>query len=287
MALRRLVRHAGLRPGQPLTSDDWQAYLEFSTVTSSRAVHRVLRSLPSSPRCGMCGAPFAGIGSRFVRPLGFRPSRKNPNLCATCVELAPPGGITTEVGVMFADLRGFTTRSESITPQEASALLRRLYSVAEDVLFPEALIDKLIGDEVMALYLPIFVTTSAWRPDDEDRRTVANVMLDHSRRLLEGLGYGSREGAALHLGIGLDYGEAFVGNIGGGTAVSDFTAVGDVVNTAARLQACASSGEVMVAERLARFLDEPAGPLEHVTVKGKHEPVAAQRVRWFQTPKVR
>jgi adenylate cyclase len=287
MALRRLVRHAGLRPGQPLTSDDWQAYLEFSTVTSSRAVHRVLRSLPSSPRCGMCGAPFAGIGSRFVRPLGFRPSRKNPNLCATCVELAPPGGITTEVGVMFADLRGFTTRSESITPQEASALLRRLYSVAEDVLFPEALIDKLIGDEVMALYLPIFVTTSAWRPDDEDRRTVANVMLDHSRRLLEGLGYGSREGAALHLGIGLDYGEAFVGNIGGGTAVSDFTAVGDVVNTAARLQSCASSGEVMVAERLARFLDEPAGPLEHVTVKGKHEPVAAQRVRWFQTPKVR
>jgi adenylate cyclase len=287
MALRRLVRHAGLRPGQPLTSDDWQAYLEFSTVTSSRAVHRVLRSLPSSPRCGMCGAPFAGIGSRFVRPLGFRPSRKNPNLCATCVELAPPGGITTEVGVMFADLRGFTTRSESITPQEASALLRRLYSVAEDVLFPEALIDKLIGDEVMALYLPIFVTTSAWRPDDEDRRTVANVMLDHSRRLLEGLGYGSREGAALHLGIGLDYGEAFVGNIGGGTAVSDFTAVGDVVNTAARLQSCASSGEVIVAERLARFLDEPAGPLEHVTVKGKHEPVAAQRVRWFQTPKVR
>ena len=287
MALRRLVRHAGLRPGQPLTSDDWQAYLEFSTVTSSRAVHRVLRSLPSSPRCGMCGAPFAGIGSRFVRPLGFRPSRKNPNLCATCVELAPPGGITTEVGVMFADLRGFTTRSESITPQEASALLRRLYSVAEDVLFPEALIDKLIGDEVMALYLPIFVTTSAWRPDDEDRRTVANVMLDHSRRLLEGLGYGSREGAALDLGIGLDYGEAFVGNIGGGTAVSDFTAVGDVVNTAARLQACASSGEVMVAERLARFLDEPAGPLEHVTVKGKHEPVAAQRVRWFETPKVR
>jgi adenylate cyclase len=235
----------------------------------------------------MCGAPFAGIGSRLVRPLGFRPSRKNPALCATCVELAPPGGITTEVGVMFADLRGFTTRSESITPQEASALLRRLYSVAEDVLFPEALIDKLIGDEVMALYLPIFVAGSSWSPDDDDRRTVANVMLDHARRLLEGLGYGSREGAALDLGIGLDYGEAFVGNIGGGGAVSDFTAIGDVVNTAARLQSCASSGEVMVAERLARFLDEPAGPLEHVTVKGKHEPVSAQRVRWFQTPKVR
>jgi adenylate cyclase len=285
LALRRLMKHAGRRPGQPLTPEDWQAYFEFSTVTSTRAVHRVLRSLPSSPRCGMCGAPFAGLGGRLVRPLGFRPSRKNPNLCATCVELAPPGGITTEVGVMFADVRGFTTRSESLTPQEASALLRRLYAVAEDVLFPEALIDKLIGDEVMALYLPIFVAGSSWSPGDADRRTVANVMLGHARRLLEGIGYGSREGPALDLGIGLDYGEAFVGNIGGKSAVSDFTAIGDVVNTAARLQSCASGGEVLVAERLARFLEEPAGPVEQLSVKGKHEPVAAQRVRWFAAPK--
>jgi adenylate cyclase len=284
MALRRLMRHAGRRPGQPLTPDDWQAYFEFSTITSTRAVHRILRALPSSPRCGMCGAPFSGVGSRLVRPLGFRPSRKNPALCATCVELAPPGGITTEVGVMFADLRGFTTRSESLTPQQASVLLRRLYAVAEDVLFPEALIDKLIGDEVMALYLPIFVTKSSWSPTDADRRAVANIMLDHARRLLAGLGYGSVDGPALDLGIGIDYGEAFVGNIGGNSAISDFTAVGDVVNTAARLQSCARSGEVVVAQRLAEFLDEPAGALEHLCVKGKHEAVAAQRVRWFRSP---
>ena len=102
-----------------------------------------------------------------------------------------------------------------------------------------------------------------------------------ARRLLEGLGYGGSNGPVLELGIGLDYGEAFVGNIGGKDTVSDFTAVGDVVNTTSRLQACARSGEVMVSERLALFLEEPAGPLEHVTVKGKHEPVAAQRVRWF------
>jgi adenylate cyclase len=281
LVLRRVVRHSGRRPGQPLTPGDWKAYFDLSTTRTTRAAYRFLRSLPSSPRCGMCGAPFAGIGSRLVRPLGYRPSRKNPSLCATCVELAPPGGMTTEVGVMFADLRGFTTRSESLTPQEASALLRRLYAVAEEVLFPEALIDKLIGDEVMALYLPVFVAECGWSPDDTDRRTVANVMLGHARRLLEGLGYGSPEGPALELGIGLDYGEAFVGNIGGGTAVSDFTAIGDVVNTAARLQSYASSGEVLVAQRLARFLDEPAGAFEHVAVKGKHDPVAAQRVRWF------
>jgi adenylate cyclase len=161
--------------------------------------------------------------------------------------------------------------------------LRRFYAVAEEVLFPKAMIDKLIGDEVMALYLPIYVAESSWSPDDADRRTVANLMLEHARGLLEGLGYGGSDGPVLDLGIGLDYGEAFVGNIGGTDTVSDFTAVGDVVNTAARLQSCASSGEVVVAERLARFLDEPAGPLEHIAVKGKHEPVAAQRARWFES----
>ena len=81
----------------------------------------MLRSLPSSPRCGICGAPFAGFGSRLVRPLGYRPSRKNPNLCATCVESAPPGGMTTEAGVLFADIRGFTRLSEQRDPEEVSA----------------------------------------------------------------------------------------------------------------------------------------------------------------------
>ena len=59
-----------------------------------------------------------------------------------------------EVGVLFADLRGFTSDSESRTPAEVSTELRRFYAHAEKVFFPEALIDKLIGDEVMALYVP-------------------------------------------------------------------------------------------------------------------------------------
>ena len=53
-----------------------------------RGVSRALRALPSSPRCGICGAPFEGIGGRLVRPLGYRPSRKSPNLCAVCIETA-------------------------------------------------------------------------------------------------------------------------------------------------------------------------------------------------------
>ena len=280
LARRRLARHAGKAPGEPLSPDDWMAYFDFSTTLTASVVHRLMRVLPASPRCGMCGAPFAGLGGRLVRPLGYRPSRKNPTLCATCVELSPPGGMTTEAGVLFADLRGFTTRSESISPHDVSALLRRFYAVAESVLFPDALIDKLIGDEVMALYLPIYVARSSWSPCDADRRTVAEVMLRHARGLLEGVGYGS-DGPVLDLGIGLDYGEVFVGNIGGTDALRDFTAVGDVVNTAARLQSCARGGEVMVSQRLAQHLDVEAGPVERLQLKGKSEPVVAQRVRWF------
>src|SRR5215212_103686 len=80
-ALKGLVKQARKQKGEPLTSDDWQAYFEFGAQRQNRAMKRVLRSLPSTPRCGFCGAPFSGFGARVVGPLGYRPSRKNPNLC--------------------------------------------------------------------------------------------------------------------------------------------------------------------------------------------------------------
>jgi adenylate cyclase len=281
-ALKGLTKLARKQPGEPLTPEDWELYWQFGTQPTNRAFKRFLRALPSTPRCGYCGAPFAGLGARIVKPLGYRPSRKNPNLCSTCVELAPPGGTTMEVGVLFADVRGFTSRSEGITPAEATAVLRRFYSHAEKTLFPEALIDKLIGDEVMALYLPVLVVPGVAEPDDDTRRQVATVMVDHARELLERVGYGSHGAPEVEVGIGLDFGEAFIGNIGS-EAVHDFTAIGDVVNTAARLQAQAAGGEVVVSARLAAFLDPPPGQLEQLEIKGKQDPVPAYRARWFAT----
>jgi adenylate cyclase len=278
-ALRGVVKAAHKRPGEPLEPEDWGAYFRFLAQPRSRALKRLLRALPSSPRCGFCGAPFAGVGRRFVAPLGYRPSRKNPSICASCVEMAPPGGMTGEAGVLFADLRGFTALSEDASPQQASALLRRFYAAAEDVLLPEALIDKLIGDEVMALYLPVLVLPGdpALHAGPDERRLVAEAMLRHARALLARVGYGSAEGPFVELGIGLDYGEAFVGNIGD-RAVRDFTAIGDVVNTAARLQGLARGGEAIVSARLATHLAEPLGEPEALAAKGKSEPVLAHRV---------
>jgi adenylate cyclase len=191
--------------------------------------------------------------------------------------------MTVEIGVLFADLRGFTSDSESRTPAEVGAELRRFYAHAERVFFPEALIDKLIGDEVMALYVPPFIVPAAAKVDDEVRRRIAQVMVEHARELLERVGYGTSGVPGFNIGIGLDFGEAFVGNIGD-TAVHDFTAVGDVVNTASRLQGHAAAGEVLLSARLAHLLPEPVGVPEQLVLKGKQEPFEVRRVRWFARP---
>jgi adenylate cyclase len=264
--LRRLRKAARKADDEPLTSEDWEAYFELMSGRSGRLWMGVLHALPSGPRCGICGAPFAGIGSRLVGPLGYRPSRKNPTLCATCVESSPPGGMTTEVGVLFADLRGFTSLSEKSNPETISILLRRFYACAEDVLFPKAVIDKLIGDEVMALYLPMY----------GELRDPAATMLAQARELLARIGYGSPGGPFVEVGIGLDYGEAFVGNVGK-RSLYDFTAVGDVVNVAARLQGQAKGGEIVASGRLVEQLTTPMGERIEVELKGKAEPVVAYR----------
>jgi adenylate cyclase len=263
---RKMHRAARKDDGEPLAPEDWEVYFRLMSSRPGRLWTGLLRSLPTGPRCGICGAPFAGIGSRLVRPLGYRPSRKNPTLCATCVESSPPGGTTTEVGVLFADLRGFTSLSEQSDPEALSVLLRRFYACAEDVLFPEAVIDKLIGDEVMALYLPMYGAL-----DDP-----AATMLEQSRELLGQIGYGSLGGPFVEVGIGLDYGEAFVGNVGK-RSLYDFTAVGDVVNVAARLQGEAAGGEIVVSGRLAERLAVPPGERVEISLKGKAEPVVAFR----------
>jgi adenylate cyclase len=170
------------------------------------------------------------------------------------------------VGVLFADLRGFTRLSEQSDPEAISLLLRRFYACAEDVLFPEAVIDKLIGDEVMALYLPMYGGL------DDPART----MLEQSRKLLRRIGYGSSEGPFVEVGIGLDYGEAFVGNVGK-RSLYDFTAIGDVVNVAARLQGQAEGGEIIASGRLVERLAVPTGERVEVDLKGKAEPVVAYR----------
>lgn len=234
----------------------------------SRMFRRLMVRLPSDPRCAICRVPYSGIGGRIMGPLGFAPSRKNPRLCSECFERAPLGGVELEIGVLFADVRGFTALAEHQAPDAVAGLLNRFYATAVDVLCSHAIIDKLVGDQVMALYLPQIFAGEA-----------PAHMIGDARALLTAAGYG-RDQPWVELGVGLDFGMAYVGNVGAGD-VKDFTAIGDVVNTAARLQSAAAGGEIVcsrrVYDRAAR--EAPDARPRDLVLKGKSEPEPAMVCR--------
>lgn len=256
----------------PVASKDAADFWDFDEFEdpSFRRLRRVMRRLPSNPRCKLCEAPFGGVTGKILGLTSFGPSRKNPNLCKTCFEDAPTGGAEGEIGVLFADVRGFTTLAETITPGKSALLLNRFYAAAMDALIErDAIIDKLVGDEVMALFLPPIVG------DDHIER-----MVDAAEALLHGVGFGTENGSWLDVGVGLAFGTAFIGNVGQGP-VKDFTAVGDVVNIASRLQGEAAAGTIVMSDVVydavrERYPDAAAIRLE---LKGKSEPVQAYVVR--------
>ncbi len=112
--------------------------------------------MPHAPRCAMCGVPFAGIGGAAARAVGYRRWNKNPTLCNRCVTHLPDGGLEVDVAIMFADVRGSTALGEQLEPRAFAELVNRFYRVAIDVLSPyRAIIDKMIGDEVMAFFVSL------------------------------------------------------------------------------------------------------------------------------------
>lgn len=205
----------------------------------------VFRHLPSPPRCKTCCVPFGGVGGRVARLAGFQPSRKNPSLCSRCCEtVASFGGVEVDIAVLFADVRGSTVLGERSTPTEFAALLNRFYRAATDVLVRrDAVIDKLIGDEVMAFFVR-GISGPQYR-----RQAV-----DAGSELLRAVGYGTPDGPWLSMGVAVNAGIAYVGNVGG--AVTDFTALGDTVNVGARMQGEAAGGELLIREGL---IPEPDG----------------------------
>ncbi|TMK65459.1 MAG: adenylate/guanylate cyclase domain-containing protein [Actinobacteria bacterium] len=224
------------------------AFFELMNSHLPRNFARLMRRLPTDPRCRLCNAPFGGVGGRLMRRVGFGPSRKNPNLCNTCFEKAPMGGVEMETGVLFADVRGFTSLAEKMAPDDVAQVLNRFYGCATEILTRSAIVDKLVGDEVMALYFPMLLG-ERWE----------GKMVDDARDLLTAVGYGADGEPWLRLGVGLD--------------VKDFTALGDVVNTAARLQSSAEAGQVVMSERLfVRLGEAPAGAAPAtLELKGKSE----------------
>ncbi len=236
---------------------DWQALL-VDGYEPLKVAQRIFRRLPHDPRCKLCLNPFGGIGGKLVGLIGRKPSRKNPNLCQYCFDHLPNGGIEIDVGVVFADVRASTRLGERSTATAFAVRLSRFYEIATDVVIRhDGIVDKLIGDEVMALFL-----SGIAGPDY--RRKAALAALDLAATVEN-----------LPVGVAANAGVAFVGNVGSGT-IMDFTALGDAVNVGARLQSYASAGEVVLARDLYDPIaaDHPGARAEQIEVRGRDEPLA-------------
>jgi adenylate cyclase len=142
---------------QAKINEDWRAFMMGENPEFHR-YHRVFRLLPASPRCKVCYAPFKGLGGLAMRAIRRAPAKMNPNICGVCEQMAreAPGGAEIPLSMLFADIRGSTTLAETLGTTRFSALIARFYdAVTYELLRENAMIDRLIGDEVIALFVPV------------------------------------------------------------------------------------------------------------------------------------
>jgi len=260
----------------PTAEQEWQELL--SGAHADRSLKSPLRFIPSNPRCKLCRAPFRAPGNVLLRPFGFKPWAKNPHICGRCftamdkhAKRCPSplngeavAGAEVELSMLFADVRGSSKIARQMPVAEFTRLMSRFYEVSKDVLFEaDAIVEKFVGDEVVALFLP-FMTG----PDHAD------VALRAAQDLLRATGHGDPQGPWAPLGAAVNTGTAFVGIVGS-RGSSDFTALGDPMNLTAHLASQAAIGEVLVTEAAMRSAGRSLDGLEHRHLSLKGHPADA------------
>lgn len=186
------------------------------------------------------------------------------------------GGINQKITVLFADIRGFTTLSEKANPEKIVGLLNKYFTAMSEIIFAYGgTLDKYIGDGLMAL----FGAPTASPEDSKNALKTAVAMQQRLRKLNEELsaeGYGRVE-----IGIGLHTGIATIGYIGSEQR-SEYTAIGDTINLAARLEKNARGGQILISEATAAECEGLATLIQHdpITVKNRLQPVSPFEVKW-------
>ena len=252
----------------PQGSEEWWHAVLIDPAYHFEPLRKYFIHLPSAPHCKLCGAPFKGIAGAVMGPMGFRPWPKNPSICQACIvdmNKSPAGGAEIPCTLLFADVRGSTGLAERTSATEFASLLRRFYDVGSRAIIDEnGIVDKFVGDEVVALFIPVYAGT---------RHAVRAIRCAH--RLLRETGHDREAGPWLQIGIGIHSGIAFVGTVAVGGEVADFTALGDTVNAAARLAAQAAAGEVLVSEDAIANAGADGERLERreLTLRGREAPM--------------
>ena len=222
-----------------------------------------------STQCSLCGTALSGPLSFVFRAAGIKRSPRNPNMCNRCNTHIEEGHLV-EMTVLFADLSSFTELTQELGAERTHEVVDAFLRKASDVLVKHgAFIDKYVGDAVMALFnVPV-------RQADHARRAVsaASELASELAPLRERFGFD------LEAAAGIASGWAHIGRVGSDDN-RDYTAIGNVVNLAARLEAKAGPGEIIVDQSTyekiaADFSDVSA---ERLTLKGFRDPVPAYRL---------
>ncbi len=222
-------------------------------------LRRTFRHVPSPPRCKLCHAPFTGVGGFVLKPW-FGPWERNAQLCKSCMRTLTKGGTggaEVELSLLFADIRGSTGLGERLRPADFSALLHAFYRLAaEAITDADGVVDKFVGDEAIGLFIPGF----------SGKEHAARAIAAGRALVLAAGGSDASPSGSIPVGAGVHTGVAFVGSLGSSELISDFTALGDPVNTTARLASEAKAGELLVSIASAEHAGlDPVG-LERRTV---------------------
>jgi adenylate cyclase len=254
----------------PLDPDKvWGEWFSTSAFSVDKDLRRIFRILPRDPRCKFCNAPFQGVGGSVVRLLfGKERSVLNPRFCNMCDAASRkfPGGTEVEMSMLFADVRGSTALSEQMSPTEFSQLINRFYTGATKAITEEdGLVEKLAGDAVAAFW------GSGFAGPNYVKRTI-HVAQNIARGMAQ---------QKIPVGIGVHSGLAYFGAMGTAEGLTDISAIGEEVNTAARLASKAAAGEIIISEHALQEAGMDGSALEsrRLELKGISEPIRVRVLR--------
>lgn len=259
-------------PGAHTHDDFWREVLAGRT-DAKPWMRRLFRAISpgASHRCHVCYAPFEGMAAPVMRTIGRGPWRRNPRFCDECERVFREhrGGAEVEIAVLYADVRGSSQMAAKLGPTEFGALMQRFFITATKILTAnDAVIDKMVGDEVIGLFM-------AGMAGPDYRRNAVHAGL----QLLRATGHTDAASPWLPIGVGVHSGIAFVGSIGDDSNY-EFAALGETMNTGARLVAAAGAGELVIGDTTwPDVAAEMKAERRSLTLKGIDGPVTAHVAR--------
>ena len=223
-------------------------------------------------RCRMCLVPFEGIIAPFARVMGRGRWHRDAHVCEQCETFLREnrGGTELELAVLFADVRGSTPMANKMRPMEFGQLMQRFFTAATKEFYKtDAMIDKMVGDEVIGIFLPAFTHV-------DYRANAVRAGLD----LLYATGHGDRDGPWLSIGVAVHAGTTFIGSLGVEGGAYEFAALGDTMNLCARLVGAANPGELVISDTIWPVVAADfSGERRSFSLKGYDQPVSAHVVR--------